>query len=329
MAYKKQATFGEYTIGVRENNSIEVLVNGKPYDGAVKPLLRDIARQVGLTVEKTWTTRDLGRVLVKYFNGCTNRKQKKLSDFASLVKEEIECFLENREELFFNERDLQMHLALYLIDKHRDEWDVDVEYYVPSKQFDKDYPWKKSRNPKEPQEMRIDIVVSDKEKQEYVPIEIKYKTKKIDSKSIKNFDRLGECEEELDLLKDQSARDLGMYNYWKDIRRVELVCKKYEKVKNGFALFLTNDIKYTDKPSKEDCNYYNFSIHQNKHLNKEEIKWKSDDSKIAKSPSYPAFKVDGEYCLGWDYSKCKLQGEQFYYCLIDIKSLELENKGEC
>ena len=68
MAYKKQATFKEYTIGVRENNSIEVLVNGKPYDGAVKPLLRDIAQNVGFSVEKKWNTQDLGRKLVDIIN---------------------------------------------------------------------------------------------------------------------------------------------------------------------------------------------------------------------------------------------------------------------
>ena len=80
MAYKKQATFKEYTIGVRENNSIEVLVNGKPYDGAVKPLLRDIAQNVGLSVEEKWNTQDLGRKLVDIINNKETKMGKPTSN---------------------------------------------------------------------------------------------------------------------------------------------------------------------------------------------------------------------------------------------------------
>ncbi len=80
MAYKKQATFKEYTIGVRENNSIEVLVNGKPYDGAVKPLLRDIAQNVGLSVEEKWNTQDLGRKLVDIVNNKETKMGKPTSN---------------------------------------------------------------------------------------------------------------------------------------------------------------------------------------------------------------------------------------------------------
>ncbi|MBO4588126.1 MAG: PD-(D/E)XK nuclease family protein [Bacteroidales bacterium] len=86
MAYKKQATFKEYTIGVRENNSIEVLVNGKPYDGAVKHLLQDIAQNVGFSVEKKWNTQDLGRKLVDIINNKETKIGKPTSNITNKEK---------------------------------------------------------------------------------------------------------------------------------------------------------------------------------------------------------------------------------------------------
>lgn len=38
---------------------------------------------------------------------------------------------EEEQNLFFNERDLQMHLALYLLKSSNNYDDVEVEYYVP------------------------------------------------------------------------------------------------------------------------------------------------------------------------------------------------------
>ena len=47
-----------------------------------------------------------------------------------VVYKDVKQFLETNEELLFNERDFQMHLANYLRwAGHYD--DVDVEYYVP------------------------------------------------------------------------------------------------------------------------------------------------------------------------------------------------------
>ena len=64
--YKSYADFGNFTIGVRIDNSIEVLVLGVPYDDAVKPLLREIAAKLGFVVVKSWNTRQLGAYLVAY-----------------------------------------------------------------------------------------------------------------------------------------------------------------------------------------------------------------------------------------------------------------------
>ncbi|MGN0235199.1 MAG: hypothetical protein ACI4BD_02640, partial [Paludibacteraceae bacterium] len=83
----------------------------------------------------------------------------------NITKRDIIAFMQNNQELLFNERDFQMHLAVWLREsKHYD--DVDVEYYIPYEKLD-NYIWKN--------ELRLDIVV--RKGKEYLPIELKYKTK--------------------------------------------------------------------------------------------------------------------------------------------------------
>ncbi len=66
-----------------------------------------------------------------------------------LAKADVMAFWESNDELLFNERDFQMHLATWLREsKHYD--DVDVEYYVPYKELN-NYVWDS--------ELRLDIVV--------------------------------------------------------------------------------------------------------------------------------------------------------------------------
>lgn len=48
-----------------------------------------------------------------------------------IANKDISAFLSTNDRLFFNERDLQMHLAVYLKEtSHYD--DVEVEYFIPS-----------------------------------------------------------------------------------------------------------------------------------------------------------------------------------------------------
>lgn len=52
-------------------------------------------------------------------------------DLISTLKTDIVAFIEQQEELMFNERDFQMQLAVYLRQSGRYD-DVDVEYYIPN-----------------------------------------------------------------------------------------------------------------------------------------------------------------------------------------------------
>ena len=215
-----------------------------------------------------------------------------------IVRNDVCAFLENNEELLFNERDFQMHLATWLRNSANCYDDVDVEYYVPCQELD-NYVWDS--------ELRLDIVV--KKDSEYCPVELKYKTKKVERK-ISRFDE--ELAGNVVVMKNQGAQDLGMYDFWKDVRRVELVRNRFERVKGGLAVFVTNDGFYT-KGSKESSNNYLFSMSAGKAHSKQKY-WAKPESTCAKT--HPNFEVEKEYTIDW-YDKV-VDGVQFYYCILSI-----------
>ena len=199
-------------------------------------------------------------------------------------------------ELLFNERDLQMHLAHHLTGTgHYD--DVDVEYYVPYEQLD-NYIWKN--------ELKLDILV--RKGNEFLPIELKYKTKR-HCKKIYRFNE--EMPNDVEVLKNQGAQDLGMYDFWKDVRRVELVRNRFAAVKGGLAVFVTNDRQYLSA-SRTASNNWLFSMEEGIHSTKKH--WQLPESTCAKT--HPNFDLDHEYAIHWFHNT--YEGVEFHYCIIEI-----------
>ena len=215
-----------------------------------------------------------------------------------IVRKDVCAFLESNEELLFNERDFQMHLATWLRTSNNRYEDVDVEYYVPKSELE-NYVWDS--------ELRLDIVV--KKNNEYCPIELKYKTKKVE-RQIARFDE--QLHHKVFVMKNQGAQDLGMYDFWKDVRRVELVRKRFKRVKNGLAVFVTNDEFYT-KGSKETSNNYLFNMDADKAHPKQK-RWAKLESTCAKT--HPNFEVEKEYIIDWHNRK--IDGVAFHYCILSI-----------
>lgn len=213
------------------------------------------------------------------------------------AKADIQQFLDREEgELLFNERDLQMHLALHLINSgHYD--DVDVEYYVPYEELD-NYIWKN--------ELKLDILL--RMNQEFLPVELKYKTKKHSKRLLRFGEQLNEA---VDVLKNQGAQDLGMYDFWKDVRRVELVRNRFAAVKSGLAVFVTNDNQYLNK-GKSTSNNYRFSTEEGLH---DAVRhWQQPNSTCAKT--HPNFELDNNYFISWN--KNVYDGVEFHYCIVEI-----------
>ena len=68
--YKKAAKIENLTIGIFPDNSVELLIDCRPYTGNVMPFLRDkVAPRLGLQVDPRWNTHQLGSKLVDFING--------------------------------------------------------------------------------------------------------------------------------------------------------------------------------------------------------------------------------------------------------------------
>ena len=214
-----------------------------------------------------------------------------------IIRKDIFDFLEQNQELLFNERDFQIHLASWLRASNNNYDDVDLEYYIPRTELD-GYAWDS--------ELRLDIVV--KKDGEYCPIELKYKTKKVE-RQISRFDEL--LGNKVVVMKNQGAQDLGMYDFWKDVRRVELVCKRFDKVKNGLAVFLTNDPSYT-KQGKSTSNHINFSMAEGQHTPQKY--WLNPESTCAHT--HVNFDLEKEYVINWHANVVDSVG--FNYCILTI-----------
>ncbi len=221
---------------------------------------------------------------------------KKLLDIA---KQDISTFLERNTKLFFNERDFQMHLATYLLGSGKYD-EVFVEYYVPKSELPKTelegYVWGS--------ELYLDIVV--RKGDEYLPIELKYKTKSVEKEIL----RFGESIKGIEVLKNQSAQNLGKYNFWKDVRRLELVRNRFSNIRNGIAVFFTND-KYYLKASAENSGVSPFNMNEGVHDKKKS--WKSD---LSCAKGHPNFVVEEEYEINWEEKN--VASIPFYYCILSI-----------
>lgn len=220
------------------------------------------------------------------------------TQLVDIVRKDIFAFLENIEELLFNERDFQMHLAMWLKNSSNQYDDVDVEYYIPWQEL-QEYVWES--------ELRLDIVV--KKDGEYCPVELKYKTKKVEFQ-LTRFDE--PLHNKTIVMKNQGAQDLGMYDFWKDVRRLELVRNRFEKVTGGLAVFVTNDVFYT-KGGKETSNNYLFNMEEGKALPIHKH-WLDPNTTCAKT--HPNFEVGKEYSIEW-YQKT-IANIKFYYCVTNI-----------
>ena len=209
---------------------------------------------------------------------------------------DIDRYLRGCGRIHFNERDLQIRLAMYLRATGRYD-DVDVEYYVPRSVFPAGaYIWNT--------EMKVDIVV--KGQGEYVPIELKYKTQTIGA-ALTRFDEYVGTEP---VLKYQAAQNMGKYDVWKDVRRLELLRRRFKAVRHGVVLFLTNDKSYT-KASRASTICANFAMDEGHHS--ADKSWAGGTKEIKGRPD---FKLNRGYDLEWHNPT--LAGQRYYYTIVRV-----------
>ena len=216
-------------------------------------------------------------------------------------------FVRSIDKTIFNERDLQVYLA----DKLRglnyyDE--IDLEYRLPkgcNRHFDEGYePW-------ETEQPSIDIVV--RKGRSYIPIELKYKLKSFKG----NFTRFGEPPfDSVSLIKDQSAQNIGRYQFWKDVKRLELLDESYKNVVGGIALFVTNDPNYLI--TKTGTDYEQFGMTSPAHGL---LDWKNPYKKNKKGEPVrktPQIELHKSYEPTWVKDVFKIEDESFNCCYIVV-----------
>lgn len=158
----------------------------------------------------------------------------------------------------------------------------------------------------------FDILLSDGEQQ--TVIELKYKTRAL----------FAVVNNELYWLKDQSAQDIGRYDYLKDVERLESFVSKYEKA-CGYALILTNDSSYWKAPGITNPVDAKFRIHESEVI-MGQLGWGERASAGTMAGRKRMISLNNRYVSEWrDYSileSSKIQGgnyPRFRYLCLEVK----------
>lgn len=184
----------------------------------------------------------------------------------------IQLLAETR-RVFTSEADFQLELAWQLKALYPDA-QVRMEYCPP---FDKD--------------MHIDILVIKGGK--WIPIELKYKTRKCVLKD----------GEEQFALKDHSAKDVNCYLYLFDIHRIERIKKACPQFVEGYTVMLTNELSYSRPPMRSTCNYADFSLQEGA-IKRGTMNWGKHTGPGTMRGCEAPIVLSGEYPITWNiYSK--------------------------
>ena len=193
-----------------------------------------------------------------------------------MKKFEIERVIEKLEEkrkIFYSEDDFKFALAL-IIQEEYSEAKVRLEY-CPTFDFS----------------MHIDILVIINNR--WIPIELKYKTK--GCKKIVDNETFN--------LKNHGAKDVNCYLYLKDIQRIEKIRDNVPAFREGYAIFITNELGYTKKPLKQDCVYKEFSL-ENGTIKKGILSWSDNTGAGTKKDLEEPIILKNQYKINWkEYSK--------------------------
>lgn len=209
----------------------------------------------------------------------------------------ISC-LRKRRKVFQSEADFQHELA----------WEINKTYPQAKIRLERNMVDKSTSSKKEV----VDIWVEYNRK--VYAIELKYKTSKI---------VLNDNEEKFKLL-NQSARDLGKYDFIKDIVRLEGWKKSSgdSRIDYGYAIFLTNDIGYWKKSIRPAADA-SFRIYEGREL-KGKLGWsnKSSGSKVSNGTMKGRendLQLSGSYTIHWNnYADLNNKKASFKYILVKI-----------
>lgn len=141
---------------------------------------------------------------------------------------------------------------------------------------------------------------------ERLAIELKYKTRALTAS----------VDGQEFLLADQAAQDLGRYDFFKDLLRVETFVQSGSR-RSGYAIFLTNDSAYWKRPSALDHGYASFAMSDGRKVSGA-LAWGERASAGTRRKREGEIGMRGSYELRWaGYSTvaAKGYGEFRYLCV--------------
>jgi hypothetical protein len=213
-----------------------------------------------------------------------------------IILNQITIALAARQTYFLREQDIQLYLANYFLQTGLYD-NVFIEYHVPAVLLN-EYPWADINN------IYIDVVL-EKDGQFY-PIEIKYKTIAQALPHLVFGHNLNV------LLGQQGAQNIGCYDFWKDVKRIEIFQTTFQQAsrERGVVLFVSNDPTYRNPPLNPNAGYAPFSIHQGRQvLAGTLLNW---NGALAVANGRPGFVVNFDYTINWT----QLQYNQQHYYIL-------------
>lgn len=216
------------------------------------------------------------------------------------IMEEIHNDISSGALIFANENQFQFELAWRIKEKY-EKYDVLFEVvYLDDNNEKKNY---------------TDLVIVDNIDKKYIAIELKYKTKQRDRNDL--------------LLKNQGAQDLGVYDFLKDLSRIEKLKSSDEKqfrlynkydgfiFEKGYAVILTNDKTYYEG-GREEKYAMNFSI-KNNSIMCGEMDWRRDlGSCVEKTFRNAPINLSGKYVCKWLPEINNNLKKDFYYLILEV-----------
>jgi hypothetical protein len=208
----------------------------------------------------------------------------KLNIMRNQILQQIITALGLRNTFFLRELDIQIYLTNYFKNLNLNDnlfYDnVFVEYHIPSNLIP-NYPWGEN--------IYIDIVL---EKDGlYYPIEIKFKTQRQQLPLLVFGNNINVT------LEYHGAKNIGCYDFWKDVKRIELFEQTFNNVKRGVVLFVSNDITYQNAPGNPNVGYAQFSIHQGRVIPiNSALNWNGN---LAVANGRPPITTNYAYSINW------------------------------
>jgi hypothetical protein len=149
-------------------------------------------------------------------------------------------------------------------------------------------------------------------------IELKYKTRRT---------TVEPGEERFDLA-NHGAQDLGAYDVWKDVQRIETVCAHRPDVE-GYVIFLTNDSTYWTRTANDGTVGADFRLYEGR-ISKNELQWASHAGAGTMKSRETPIVLAGSYRIVWnDYSRLgESPGLAFRYTIIPVKDIPLAVEPE-